>query len=201
MHLDIVCTDDTYNDVTRNGITNNDVTDDNISEYDVTDDNISDYDVTNDDVTDNNISEYDDTENDEITYAVPESKYQYHIIPNGKPYKIPDPMDGFTPLPPKTKTEEQNLENLETELTADFVNWWRIIKRQNISNVEKSKCVWKNWSRNQFEDWYAKAITYKMNLEPEETFIENINNTQSKKLFDQMDQSENRKKCWKSLKF
>ena len=103
----------------------------------------------------------------------------------------------FTPVQPMLEDDQKDM--------TDFWTWFKRVKKQEWKNVQKKTIPWKNWKTKDYEQWFAQALVYQNRVEePKSTpiFIKNLQNTEHKRfMFNEMESSQNRRRCWKSLNF
>ena len=140
-------------------------------------------------------------------YAVPESKYQYQAKEEFKNADFDADVfaEEFTPVQPMFEGQEDYIPEDDQRNGTDFVTWIKRVKKHNWTNVQKKNIPWKKWRTKDFEQWFAQALVYQSRIqEPKSTplFIKSLKNTEHKRfMFGEMESSQNRRRCWKSLHF
>ena len=149
------------------------------------------------------------TNNKTVSYAVEESKFNCKVKqdiiydPKLLEYHINQTYENFTPVQEREVNED--IHETVFAMEKDFSFWMNQIRKKPLSNSEKRDCPWKNWKRRDFEQWYMAALYHnakssKPRLTP--AFIKNLKNTTNKTfMFGQLEHSQTRKRCWKSLEF
>ena len=183
-------------------------------------DMVIDENVEVDDKKDLVICEEDDDEDQEVHEA--NGNLTIKDVQAAHPYAVPAPYhfeekeelknidfdsddmfaEEFTPVQPML--EDYLPEDDQKDMT-DFWTWFKRVKKQEWKNVQKKTIPWKNWKTKDYEQWFAQALVYQNRVEePKSTpiFIKNLQNTEHKRfMFNEMESSQNRRRCWKSLNF
>ena len=145
-------------------------------------------------------------------YAVPEPSFNYQENEvqniNFEHQSFDDDYfaEEFTPIPPMFEGQEDYIPEFSGHKNAtDFSMWIRRVKKQEWNNVQKKNVPWKNWNSNDFRRWFTNALVYQTRIQdPKSTplFIKSLKNTEHKRfMFGEMERSQSRRKCWKSLNF
>ena len=145
-------------------------------------------------------------------YAVPEPAFKFQENEEVKNIDFEHQRfddvfaEEFTPIPPMFEDQEAYIPEFSGHKNAtDFCMWIKRVKKQHWNNIQKKNVPWKNWTTNDFRHWFTNALVYQTRLrDPKSTplFIKSLKNTQHKRfLFGEMESSQNRRRCWKSLNF
>ena len=141
-------------------------------------------------------------------YAVPEPTFKYQEKEELKntDYDVDEVFaEEFTPVQPMLEGQEDYIPEDDQSNVTDFWTWIKRVKKQQWKNLQKKNIPWKNWKNKDFQQWFAQALVYQNRIqEPKSTplFIKSLENTEHKRfMFSEMESSQNRRRCWKSLNF
>ena len=141
-------------------------------------------------------------------YAVtePTFKYQEKEELKNTDYDVDEVFaEEFTPVQPMLEGQEDYIPEDDQSNVTDFWTWIKRVKKQQWKNLQKKNIPWKNWKTKDFQQWFAQALVYQNRIqEPKSTplFIKSLENTEHKRfMFSEMESSQNRRRCWKSLNF
>ena len=141
-------------------------------------------------------------------YAVPEPTFLYQEKQELKntDYDVDEVFaEEFTPVQPMLEGQEDYIQEDDQSNVTDFWTWIKRVKKQQWKNLQKKNIPWKNWKTKDFEQWFVQALVYQNRIqEPKSTplFIKSLENTEHKRfMFSEMESSQNRRRCWKSLNF